>query len=151
MTEMRKLEQFHVVGVAGEVIPQGAPGFNPMAIPALWDELMAHLGSQAETVGPMYGVGQMDYATGKLHYVAGYASAETPEGLAGIEVPAGDYYVLTHIGSLEGLGQSLGQFFGQTVHAEQLKLGGGPFVEVYTDEFVPGSPDSKFDTLFPVG
>ncbi|MDE2386435.1 MAG: GyrI-like domain-containing protein [Actinomycetales bacterium] len=148
MTDKIQLEGFRVVGIEAMVSPMGSPGFDPEAIPTLWVKLMENSDLSPYFDGPMYGVGVMDSDTGKMRYVAGFASNAEFPGTASIDVPDGAYFVVTHKGPLDGLGQTLGQFFRETVPAEGLHLGDGPFVEVYGEEFIPNSPDSSFDTLF---
>lgn len=151
MTEKIQLEGFRVVGVEGQVAPMGAPGYDPEAIPRLWRILMENTDVMALADGPMYGVGEMDAATGKMRYVAGFASNAEIAGYASIDVPSGAYFVMPHHGPLAEYGHSVMKFFSTTVPTEGLALADGPFLEVYTDEFDAESPTSRFDTLFPAG
>jgi predicted transcriptional regulator YdeE len=148
MTEKIQLEGFRVVGIDANVAPMGHPDFDPQAIPTLWRKLMENNDLMAYVDGPMYGVGEMNIETGKLHYVAGFASNAEFPGCASIDVPDGAYFVVPHHGSINNYGETVGKFFRETVAAEGLQLGSGPFVEVYTEEFQGESPDSNFDTLF---
>ena len=148
MTQKIQVEGFRVVGIEATVAPMGSPDFDPEAIPTLWRKLMENTDLSPYFDGPMYGVGLMNDETGKMRYVAGFASNAEFPGCASIDVPDGSYFVVEHVGKLDGYGQTLGKFFRETVPADGLQLGHGPFVEVYGEEFVADSDESRFDTLF---
>lgn len=147
MTQKIHFEGMRVVGIEATVAPMGSPDFDPEAIPALWRKLMNNTDLSPYFDGPMYGVGVMIADTGKMRYVAGFSSNAEFPGASSIDVPEGAYFVVEHRGSLAGYGQTLGTFFRETVPAEKLGLGDGPFVEIYGKEFDAASPDSRFDTL----
>ena len=85
---------------------------------------------------------------GEFEYVASTSvdeGAEVPSGMVYRKVPAYKYAVFTHHGKLDSLGETYKYIYETWVPQTDVKIHPDKFdMEVYTDEFIFDSDDSKF-------
>jgi AraC family transcriptional regulator len=88
-----------------------------------------------------------------MFYIAAAEVADiglVPPGMIHRVIPAGKYALFTHIGKLEGLGQTMNSIYGQWLPTSGVLLRNAPHLELYDRRFIPGSDKSEFDILLPV-
>lgn len=117
-------------------------------IPQLWDRFLARMQEpRGIHPGVCYGLcmnAPVGSAEGAFEYVAGVEVAddgEIPAGMVYREVPAYKYAVFTHSGPLDTLMESMYAIYrnleGLTWAESQFNM------EVYSEDFIPGHPDSR--------
>ncbi|MDK2951581.1 MAG: AraC family transcriptional regulator [Kosmotogales bacterium] len=148
-----KKESFYVVGFKyyGNAIPDNAPG--------LWNELMRKQNEIKNIYKPVEWIGLMctgeeEFVDEKADYIAGARVTDLssiPEGMRGYEVPAREYLVFTHKGTLDKLGETYNYIYSQYFPAcrEYTPTGMMEF-EYYDQRFVGDKPESEFDIYIPV-
>jgi len=105
-----------------------------------------------------YGVcfSDADYGTtGMFRYVAGLpvtAVDAVPEGMTSCTVPAGQYAVFTHCGTLATLDKTFDYIYGTWLPSSEYRLDAvRPDFEYYDERFTTGDdPASKFDIYIPI-
>ena len=102
-----------------------------------------------------YGVCIMlpDAPTGEFEYIAGLEVSQVedvPDGMVVREVPASQYAVFTHLGSLEELSATYEYIYRSWIPQSGYQLTGGPDFEMYNEDFKDFAPDSKFYIYVPI-
>ena len=102
-----------------------------------------------------YGVCIMlpDAPTGEFEYIAGLEVSQVedvPDGMVVREVPASQYAVFTHLGSLEQLPATYEYIYGTWVPQSGHQLIEGLDFELYNEDFKAFTPDSKFYIYVPI-
>ena len=119
-------------------------------IPQLWQRLAPSLGSIPGQKGAVtYGVSvPLPGDTFRFRYVAGAEVDELPGGdWAGIEVPAAEYVVFEHHGSLAGLHQTIDYAFRTWLPGSDYVNAGTADFERYDDRFDPMATDGAGSML----
>ena len=87
-------------------------------------------------------------AKGEFEYIAAYEvddDSNIPEGMVYREVPKYKYAVFTHHGMLDTLGQTYEYIYNTWLPQSDLKVHPDKFdMEVYDNDFIPNSDESKF-------
>jgi predicted transcriptional regulator YdeE/DNA-binding transcriptional MerR regulator len=90
---------------------------------------------------------------GVFEYVAGYKVEKVesvPEGMVAREVPAQQYAVFAHVGSLEKLHDTYAYIYHVWLPKSGYQRTDGPDFEYYDDDFKNFAPDSRFYLYVPV-
>lgn len=154
--KIKQLEQVQVVGVTYH-------GKNEKGeIPQLWGVLMERESEVADRdLDQMcaYGISIMGpefEATQEFEYIAGYPvlkmPREMPQGMAGFEIPAGEYAVIT-CPNLASLAKAYDAIYNSWLPASDyiLNLDHGNFCfELYGEEFNPQAGTEKLYIYMPV-
>lgn len=142
---------FTLHGVRGEILGLFAkePDFQ-QTVPAIWHALR-----EAGGLCPSrewLGVVDVSGAGPRLPYWAGMAAGEgtPPPGLSRLEVPAQEYAVLTHLGPIEQLGQSLNWFIQHWLPGSSYRGLDGFELERYPPGFDARQPDARMEYWLPI-
>jgi AraC family transcriptional regulator len=156
------LPEKKLVGVGAKFISILSPDKNNMnVIPNLWHQFMSRSGTIPNKVGQVsYGLVEClpEAAGGKSHkdelfYVACTEVSEIssiPSGMIHRTIPAGRYAKFTHMGKLEGLGNTMNFIYKAWLPKSGVELRDGPHIEWYDNRFNLRSDQSEFDILLPV-
>ena len=148
--EFRSREAFLVAGLSMRCDQE-----NKVQIPQLWQRFAPRIGSIPNQVGSLsYGV-CIDAAETpeEFTYVAAVevSSAEgLDEDLEHYEIPAADYAVFTHEGSLDFLQQTMTYIFGPWLTESGYELAGTPDFELYDERFKPETVSGEMEIWVPV-
>ena len=120
-------------------------------ISAMWDRFLPHIDEPKRSDPHMaYGLCLMDNPNareGEFEYVACVEvpnGENIPAGMVYREVPAHKYAVFTHHGKLDNLHDTFDYIFSTGLPQARLQAHPSGFnMEVYKDDFVSGSDDSK--------
>jgi AraC family transcriptional regulator len=94
-----------------------------------------------------------DAPNGEFEYVAGLEVsqvADVPDGMVVREVPAAQYAVFTHLGSLEKLPATYEYINRTWIPQSGYRLIEGLDFELYDEDFKDFAPDSKFYIYVPI-
>ncbi|MEM7218643.1 MAG: AraC family transcriptional regulator [Pseudomonadota bacterium] len=147
--EYRSLDAFQVAGLAGRYTVD-----TRVEIPQLWLRFGPMIGSVPNQVGAAtYGVcvdmqGQGDEFT----YVAAVEVSAAPaaDDYEHRVIPAADYAVFTHEGSLDHIGDTMGYIFGEWLANCGHKVGSTPDFERYDERFDPMTGSGEFEIWVPI-
>lgn len=157
-----QLPEKKVVGLGTKFISILSPDKNNMStIPELWDQFIQQQNEIASRVGyACLGlVEALPKGAGKSHpdemfYIACAEVSDirsAPRGMISRVIPAGRYASFTHLGKLHRLEQTMKYIYGSWLPISQVQLRDAPHLELYDQRFDPGSDQSEFDILLPVG
>jgi AraC family transcriptional regulator len=125
-------------------------------ISSLWGAANQRLGEiQHVDSQNAYGVCIMlpDFPSGEFEYIAGLEVTQVenvPEGMVVREVPASQYAVFTHLGSLEKLPATYEYIYRTWIPQSGYQLREGLDFELYNEDFKDFAPDSKFYIYVPI-
>ncbi len=127
-------------------------GKNPdNEIAKMWQEFIPRM-NEPERIKPQMSYGLCDSTIegledGEFEYVAGVEvagpDAAVPEGLVLRSVPERKYAIFTHHGTLDTLGETYQNIYDTWLPQSGLEIAGLFDMEVYDQDFIPDSPDSK--------
>ena len=127
-------------------------GKNPdNEIAKMWQEFIPRM-NEPERIKPQMSYGLCDSSIegledGEFEYVAGVEvagpDAAVPEGLVLRSVPERKYAIFTHQGTLDTLGETYQNIYDTWLPQSGLEVAGLFDMEVYDQDFIPDSPDSK--------
>ncbi len=145
------LDQFTVIGLGQDTEPE-------KNIAALWDTFLVEkhkiLNAKGhESYGICYAAQNTLKKSEHIHYTAALAVNDgeiVPEGMEKIIIPAGDYAVFTHHGSIADLPKTNSYIWNTWVLQSGYQLADSPDFEVYDARFSPDSLDSAFDIYVPI-
>ena len=147
---LESLPAFHVMGMKYR-------GNNAnQEIKQMWERLNPRAHEIPMTGECAYGVCLMlepQPEDGVFEYIAGFKVEKVdrvPEGMVVIDIPANEYAVFAHRGSLETLGQTYAAILNEWFPRSGYKPAGGYDMEVYTEEFNDFAQDSVFYIYEPV-
>ncbi len=148
--EFRSRDSFHVAGFAINCNQE-----TKAHIPALWLKFSSHINQVPNRVGQeTYGMCiPTPAADGSFRYIAGVGvdNADTvQEPYEGVTVPACNYAVFTHEGSLDHLHATVDYIFGTWLAESDYELTGTPDFELYDDRFDPANSTGEFEYWVPV-
>ena len=136
---------FHVVGM--QYI-----GKNPdNEIAKMWQDFIPRI-NEPDRIKPEVSYGLCDSSIegvedGEFEYVAGVEvagpDAAVPEGMVLRSVPERKYAIFTHHGTLDTLGDTYQNIYNTWLPQSGLEVGNEFDMEVYDEDFIPNSPDSK--------
>lgn len=89
----------------------------------------------------------------ECYYLAGAEVTkvdELPEGFEARTIPAGEYAVFTHKGTLDKLEHTMSYIYGSWLPKSGRKLRDAPEIEAYDQRFKIDSPDSELDIYIPI-
>lgn len=143
-----KHEQMTVIGMSTTFVPE-----EDHDIPQLWQRFMsqAHTIENRRRVNACFGVSMCEGE--HFRYIAGVAvEADTPvpEGMESVLIPAQDYAVFTHKGTLESLPQTMQYIFSTWLSNTHYTTTDSPDFELYDERYIPNHPDSAFDIYVPI-
>ncbi len=158
---IKRFEEIQVVGLGTRFISASSPDTNNLTvIPKLWGDYLPRAGEikarlSRFNIGVVVCLEERDQKAhpAEMLYVAGAQVAETsqiPPGMINLTVPAGNYAVFTHHGSVHEIGRTIGQIFGSWLPQSGLKLRSAPHLELYDERFKPAQAGSEFDLCIPV-
>lgn len=75
---------------------------------------------------------------------------DIPEGMTAMTIPAGNYAVFTHKGSLDKMSLTMKYIYGSWLPKSGKKLRNAPEIEIYDQRFKLGSDDSELDVYIPI-
>ena len=136
---------FHVVGM------QYVGKNENNEIPEMWGEFVPRI-DEPERIKPQVSYGLCDSSIegledGVFEYVAGVEvsgpDVVVPEGMVLRSVPERKYAVFTHYGTLDTLGETYQNIYNTWLPQSGLEVGNEFDMEVYDEDFIPDSPDSK--------
>jgi len=125
-------------------------------ISGLWGEANQRMGEIRHVASQnAYGVCIMlpDAPNGEFEYVAGLEVSQVedvPDGMVVREVPAAQYAVFTHLGSLEKLPATYEYIYRTWIPQSGYQLTEGLDFELYNEDFKDFAPDSKFYIYVPI-
>lgn len=152
------VDEKKVVGMGTKFISILSPDNNQTVIPALWcqylprsQEIKSRI-SYAD-LGVCFEPGGEKSHPDECFYVAGTEvknADEVPEGMMAMTIPAGQYAVFTHKGSIDKLGFTMKYIYGSWLPKSGHKLRDAPDMEIYDQRFKPASEDSELDVYIPI-
>lgn len=154
--------EFHVIGLGASFISILSPEKNNhLVIPKLWSQFTQRQSEIKSRISPYdYGICMpMTKDLKKSHPDECYYMACTeisdsnmtvPEGMNLKTIPAGEYAVFTHKGSLSKLDHTMNYIYGAWLSKSDRTLREAPDLELYDERFKPDSDDSEFDIYIPV-
>lgn len=89
----------------------------------------------------------------EMFYLAGAevtATENVPKGMTVITIPAGNYAVFTHKGSITKIGMTMKYIYGSWLPKSGKVLRNAPEIEVYDQRFKHDSEESELDILIPI-
>ena len=123
-------------------------------IPSLWQRFAPMIGSVPGQVGATtYGVCITTDPPGEQFTYIAAVEVESATGLrdfATYEIPAARYAVFTHVGSLDGLDQTMDYIFGTYMPESGYRPTGTPDFELYDERFNPDSRDGELEIWVPI-
>ena len=145
-------DAFTVIG-----LPYEGPMDNHEGLSAVWHDYEKRAEEIAPRASENTGFGVFtsspeQAAKGEMTYLACAPVTEetpVPEGMVRLEVPGGQFAMLTHVGFLTGLRDSYSRLF-QWIGEQGLAPDGRPGYELYDQRFNPSSPDNEIDLYIPV-
>ena len=75
---------------------------------------------------------------------------QIPENMTSRVLPAGNYAIFTHKGSVDKLGHTMNYIYGSWLPKSGHKLREAPDLEIYDKRFRPDSEDSELDIYIPI-
>lgn len=78
------------------------------------------------------------------------STADIPQGMMAMTIPAGNYAVFTHKGTVDKISLTMKYIYGSWLPKSGKKLREAPEIEIYDQRFKPGSEDSEFDIYIPI-
>jgi AraC family transcriptional regulator len=155
------VEEKKVIGIGARFISALSPDRNnSTVIPHLWaeynprgQEISARL-----SFADMGVVVCIDDAKEKSHPDECYYMAcaevtsteEIPQGMTTMTIPAGNYAVFTHRGTIAKIDFTMNFIYGSWLPKSNRKLREAPEMEVYDHRFRPNSDESEFDIYIPI-
>lgn len=157
----KTLPEFQVIGVSGKFISVMSPDKNNLeVIPKLWGNFFKEQAKITTRKNPinlglcwMPGPGDIVDHPFECFYMACTEVTnieKIPEGLELKTIPAGEFAVFTHKGTLDSYQQTLGNIFGLWLPASGKNLRNCPQFEYYDERFKLNSKDSEVDIYIPV-
>lgn len=157
--DIRHLETLTAAGYAGMVVPLLNPKTDNMqVIPGLWQQLGQHIGDMptdgnSRRISVIHGPDE-NHAEGRIEYLAAVTICDTdtslPEGAVIRRVPAGDYAVFTHKGSVGTLGHTKNYIFGSWLPKSGRTLSDGPQFSLYSDDMNPTAEGAEIYIHIPL-
>lgn len=153
------VDEKKVVGMGTKFISTLSPDNNNQTIiPALWGTYVTRSQEIKSRVGYAdFGVcfdpGGVKSHPDECFYVAGAEvknTNEVPDGMMTMTIPAGQYAVFTHKGSIEKLRFTMKYIYGSWLPKSGQKLRDAPDLEIYDQRFKPDSEDSEIDVYIPI-
>ena len=147
--DYRSREAFHIAGMAERYTID-----TRVEIPQLWLRFAPRIGSVPNQVGwTTYGA-CIDTPSddGAFTYMAAVEVAST-DGQTDLEhhlIPAADYAVFTHEGSLDHIGDTMSYIFGEWLETSGHELNGTPDFELYDERFNPETGSGEFEIWVPI-
>jgi AraC family transcriptional regulator len=123
-------------------------------IPQLWGEFGPRMGEikQVANLHVAYGVcDNFDMSSGEFDYIAGFevgSTAEIPESMVSLDIPAGKYAVFTC--TLPTLGETYQYAYHTWLPQSGYQRAPGPEFELYDESFDLKDPSSKMDVYIPI-
>ncbi|MBN2503136.1 MAG: GyrI-like domain-containing protein [Anaerolineales bacterium] len=127
-------------------------GKNPdNEIAKMWQDFIPRI-NEPDRIKPEVSYGLCDSSIegvedGEFEYVAGVEvagpDAAVPEGMVLRSVPERKYAIFTHHGTLDTLGDTYQNIYNTWLPQSGLEVGNEFDMEVYDEDFIPNSPDSK--------
>ena len=156
---IRFFDEKKVVGMGTKFISILSPDHdNEKVIPALWGQYLPK--SQAiqarvgwADLGVCFDPGPEKSHPDECFYLAGAevtSTADIPDGMMAMTIPAGKYAVFTHKGALDKLGFTMKYIYGSWLPKSGEKLRDAPDLEIYDQRFKPDSEDSELDICIPI-
>lgn len=146
-------ESFTVVGLAGRFTMANN------TIPQLWDEFnrkanqVKHAIHTAALGVCFYDANYDSCDDTPFTYMAGWAVSkveDVPEGWSVREIPAADYAVFEHKGSLDTLNQTYDAIFREWMPGSEYDVAQHDDFEVYDERFMFGKPESIMEIWMPI-
>ena len=156
MSKVTTLSKRLICGVSVDIYSiMFADLYDPQAIPKAWERFWSEFPkSDLPNNSEAFGVSTpIEGSNGKLHYVAGVEVAENyaaPSGFEFVEIPAGKYLEISHVGNISSLAQSYGKAYGVDFPQAGLEMRVGPHLELYDTSLNPNSEDFRMGILIPV-
>ncbi|MDD2596625.1 MAG: AraC family transcriptional regulator [Candidatus Cloacimonetes bacterium] len=149
--KIEKMDAFRVVGVHTKASPSGT-------LHQLWAEFTRRHGEIKDVIDPTkaYQVcvfDKSDPAAEEYTFIAGMHvndEAKVPEGMIAQKVPAAEYAVFEHHGSLEKMHQTYEYIFGVWLAENGYQMAEADSLEIYDERFNPESADSVFEIRIPI-
>jgi len=153
------VDEKKIVGMGTKFISALSPDHdNLKVIPALWakyvprsQEIKSRISSA--DLGVCFDPGKEKSHPDECFYLAGTevkSADEIPEGMMAMTIPAGQYAVFTHKGSIEKLNFTMKYIYGSWLPKSGQKLRDAPDLEIYDQRFRPDSEDSELDIYIPI-
>ena len=136
-------------GLVTTTYPLADPRNNPHLVPQLWGQLMQRMGElELAATGPMFGVGRM--VGEEMEYLAGFEADTAFDGGVLWDVPAAEYAVFDHVGSLATLCHTFDFIFSEWLPASGRQMAAAPLLEIYDERFDDSNPESVFEICLPL-
>ncbi|MCB1756879.1 MAG: effector binding domain-containing protein, partial [Gammaproteobacteria bacterium] len=125
-------------------------------LPALWDEFLPRMDEiQARMNNKAFGIIQTQKDTDSLEYYAACEVTEKngiqlPEGMVSLKIPSTSYAVFAHKGNLNHINNTVNYIYSSWLLQSEYWHTYGPDIEVYDDQFIPGSEGSIMYYSIPV-
>ena len=141
---------FQLIAGLGERFTQDTLG----GIPELWKKLLPHIGTiPGQTGCETYGVCCHPDGQGGFEYIAGVAISkldDLPEQYRWVELPAQEYAVFEHQGSLADLGKTMQAIWKDWLPQSGFEAADAPEFERYSAEFDPQAGAGVLEIWIPV-
>lgn len=131
-------ESFEVIGMACPLTPVDAP--------KVWHDFIQHVPRIEGRVNSTESMGVCDERNKRyIACVEVEAGTEAPPGLIRFTVPANEYVVFQHRGSILGIGETLCEIGSWLTEHGYKETNKPPFFELYDEHYKGEAEDSEFD------